>query len=66
MVKSMYVVKQKSKSGTEYLALEIDFGYRKEMVLTMDKLLLPELCGMTPQALYSMKVGDREPVFVSK
>lgn len=64
MVKGMKIVKEEStkKAGVEFFYVEIDFGYRKAKVFDLDAGLLPELCGVTTEELYSLKVGSSLPV----
>ena len=69
MVKGMRIVceasdKKKAADGSPltYQYLEIDFGYRVAKIFDFDKLLFPELCGITAEAFYSLKPGSSLPV----
>lgn len=62
MVKGMYLAKKQSKKGSEYFSLIIDFGYRKHEIMDFEKLLFPEMTGLNPEQVYSLKVGDVIPV----
>lgn len=64
MVKGMRIVKEAStkKDGVTFCYLEIDFGYRKAKVFDIENLLFPELCGLTAEQFYSLKVGQSLPV----
>lgn len=45
------VQKNKSKEGKEYIAMNVDLGYRKA-VITFDKYLIAEICGISVKELY--------------
>lgn len=64
MVKGMKVVCDESskKEGVIFHYLEIDFGYRKAKIFEIDKLMLPELCGVTAEEFYKLKAGQSLPV----
>ena len=64
MVYGMKICKELStkKEGVTFSYLEIDFGYRKAKIFDLDNLLYPELCGVTAEDFYALKVGDSLPV----
>lgn len=64
MVYGMKICKELStkKEGKDFTYLEIDFGYRKAKIFELDPLLYPELCGLTAQDFYALKVGESLPV----
>ena len=64
MVVGMKVVCDESskKEGVIFHYLEIDFGYRKAKIFEIDKLMLPELCGVTAEVFYKLKPGQSLPV----
>lgn len=55
----LFVEKKKSnKTGNDYLALFIDFDYRTA-ILTLDKLLISEITGMSITQLNTLQQGKR-------